>query len=170
MRVDQAKLDDYINLAGELVIARNALVHDFGQLRIEGAHRHRLKESVGDAIQRIIADIQANAMSMRMVPVMSVFQRFPRMVRDIAKAQGKQIEIQMVGEDTELDKQVAEKLADPLVHLIRNSADHGIELPEVRRAAGKSDMGLITLKAGRRRKFDHHRDHRRRPRESMSRG
>ncbi len=148
MRVDQGKLDEYINLAGELVIARNALVHDFGQLRIDGGHHHRLKEAV-ERLQRIVADIQANAMSMRMVPVMSVFQRFPRMVRDIAKAQGKHIEIQMFGEDTELDKQVAEKLGDPLVHLIRNSADHGIELPEVRRAAGKSDVGLITLKASR---------------------
>ena len=148
MRVDQGKLDDYINLAGELVIARNALVHDFGQLRIDGGHHHRLKESV-ERLQRIVADVQANAMSMRMVPVMSVFQRFPRMVRDLAKAQGKQIEIQLFGEETELDKQVAEKLGDPLVHLIRNSADHGIELPEARRAAGKSESGLITLKAGR---------------------
>jgi two-component system chemotaxis sensor kinase CheA len=148
MRVDQSKLDDYINLAGELVIARNALVHDFGQLRIDGGHHHRLKESV-ERVQRIVADIQANAMSMRMVPVMSVFQRFPRMVRDLAKAQGKHIEIQMFGEETELDKQVAEKLGDPLVHLIRNSADHGVELPEVRQAAGKSETGLITLKASR---------------------
>jgi two-component system chemotaxis sensor kinase CheA len=148
MRVDQTKLDDYINLAGELVIARNALVHDFGQIRIDAGHHHRLKESV-QRVQRIVADIQANAMAMRMVPVMSVFQRFPRLVRDLAKAQGKQIEIQMFGEDTELDKQVAEKLGDPLVHLIRNSADHGIELPEARRTAGKSESGLITLKAGR---------------------
>ncbi len=148
MRVDQVKLDDYINLAGELVIARNALLHDFGQIRIDGANYHRLKESV-ERVQRIVADIQANAMSMRMVPVMSVFQRFPRMVRDLAKAQGKQIEIQMFGEDTELDKQVAEKLGDPLVHLIRNSADHGIELPDQRRSAGKSECGLISLRAGR---------------------
>ncbi|MEI8371708.1 MAG: Hpt domain-containing protein [Planctomycetota bacterium] len=148
MRVDQGKLDDYINLAGELVIARNALVHDFGKLRIDGAHHNRLKESV-ERIQRITADIQANAMTMRMVPVMTVFQRFPRMIRDIAKALGKQIEIQTFGEDTELDKQVAEKLGDPLVHLIRNSADHGIESPEARLAAGKNALGLITLKAGR---------------------
>jgi two-component system chemotaxis sensor kinase CheA len=148
MRVDQAKLDDYINLAGELVIARNALVHDFGRIGIDGGHHHRLKESV-ERVRRIVADIQANAMSMRMVPVMTVFQRFPRMVRDLAKSQGKQIEIQMVGEDTELDKQVAEKLGDPLVHLIRNSADHGIESPDQRRAAGKSESGLITLQAGR---------------------
>jgi two-component system chemotaxis sensor kinase CheA len=124
------------------------LVHDFGQFRIDEGHDHRLKESV-ERVQRIVADIQANAMSMRMVPAMSVFQRFPRMVRDIAKAQGKRIEIQVFGEETELDKQVAEKLGDPLVHLIRNSADHGIELPEVRRVAGKSESGLITLKAGR---------------------
>jgi two-component system chemotaxis sensor kinase CheA len=148
MRVDQGKLDDYINLAGELVIARNALVHEFRQSRFDGAHHHGLKESV-ERVQRIVADIQANAMSMRMVPVMTVFQRFPRMVRDIAKTQDKQIEVQIFGEDTELDKQVAEKLGDPLVHLIRNSADHGIELPGARRAAGKSESGLITLRAGR---------------------
>lgn len=148
MRVDQGKLDEYIALAGELVIARNALVHEFGQCRIDATHHHGLKESV-ERVQRIVADIQVNAMSMRMIPAMSVFQRFPRMVRDLAKAQGKQIEIRLFGEETELDKQVAEKLGDPLVHLIRNSADHGIELPEDRLAAGKREVGTITLKAGR---------------------
>ncbi len=148
IRVDQRKLDDYINLAGELVIARNALAHEFRQAGLNPAQHRRLKESI-ERVDRIVADIQANAMSMRMVPVATLFQRFPRMLRDIARSLDKQIELRTVGEDTELDKQVAERLADPLVHLVRNAADHGIETPEVRRAAGKPETGTITLRAAR---------------------
>ncbi len=148
IRVDQRKLDEYINLAGELVIARNALAHEFRQAGLNPAHHRRLKESI-DRVDRIVADIQANAMLMRMVPVATLFQRFPRMVRDIARSLDKQIELHTVGEETELDKQLAERLADPLVHLVRNAADHGIEPPHVRRAAGKPETGSITLCAGR---------------------
>lgn len=148
IRVDQRKLDDYINLAGELVIARNALAHEFRQAGLNPAQQRRLKESI-ERIDRIVADIQANAMSMRMVPVATLFQRFPRMLRDIARSLQKQIELQTLGEDTELDKQMAERLADPLMHLVRNAADHGIETPEVRRAAGKPEVGTITLRAAR---------------------
>jgi len=149
MRVDQEKLDDYINLAGELVIARNTLAHAFRQFQNdqEGNLRH-LKAAI-EGVHRISSTIQDNAMAMRMVPVKNVFQRFPRVVRDIAKAKGKKIDLQIFGEETEIDKQVAEALGDPLVHLIRNSADHGVETPEQRKAAGKSETGLITLKAGR---------------------
>jgi len=148
LRVDQRKLDEYVNLAGELVIARNALAHEFRQAGLNPTQHRRLKESI-DRVDRIVADIQANAMSMRMVPVATLFQRFPRMVRDIARSLEKQIELRTVGEETEVDKQVAERLADPLVHLVRNAADHGIEPPHVRRAAGKPETGVITLRAGR---------------------
>jgi two-component system chemotaxis sensor kinase CheA len=148
IRVDQRKLDEYINLAGELVIARNALAHEFRQAGLNPTQHRRLKESI-DRVYRIVGDIQANAMLMRMVPVATLFQRFPRMVRDIARSLDKQLELRTVGEETELDKQVAERLADPLVHLVRNAADHGIEPPDVRRAAGKSETGTITLRAGR---------------------
>lgn len=148
LRVDQRKLDEYINLAGELVIARNALAHEFRQAGLTPTQHRRLKESI-DRVDRIVADIQANAMSMRMVPVATLFQRFPRMVRDIARSQQKQIELRTLGEETEVDKQVAERLGDPLVHLVRNAADHGIEPPQVRRSAGKPETGCITLRAAR---------------------
>jgi len=148
MRVDQRKLDDYINLAGELVIARNGLLHAYQQAIVGSLELRRMKDAI-QSITRITTDIQDNAMAMRMVPVKTVFQRFPRMARDIAKAHNKKTGFQIFGEETELDKQVAEALGDPLVHLIRNSADHGIETPEVRRAAGKSETGTLTLKAGR---------------------
>ncbi len=148
MRVDQRKLDDYLNLAGELVIARNSLVHAFRQFQLDRSNAAGVKDAV-EKVCRIIGDLQENAMGMRMVPVGTVFQRVPRLVRDVAKTLGKQIELALFGEETELDKQVAEGLSDPLVHLIRNAADHGIESPDVRRAAGKPASGSITLRAGR---------------------
>ncbi len=148
MRVDQLKLDEYINFAGELVIARNGLLHAFGNLHLDGSDLREMKEAI-EGVNRITADIQDNSMAMRMIPVKSVFQRFPRMIRDLAKAQGKKIELQIYGEETELDKQVAESLGDPLVHLIRNSADHGVEMPDVRQEVGKRETGLVVLKAGR---------------------
>ena len=149
MRVDQSKLDDYLNLAGELLVARNELVHVLGVAQRNKATDLRQLKDVVDNVARVARDIQDNAMSMRMVPVRNVFQRFPRMIRDIAKSQGKQISLQLFGEDTELDKQVAEALGDPLVHLVRNAADHGIESPADRTAAGKNETGIITLRAGR---------------------
>lgn len=149
MRVDQGKLDSYVNLAGELVVARNALIHVAAMVaKCHPSEGRQLKEAV-DNVARVTRDIQDNAMSMRMVPVRNVFQRFPRMIRDIAKSQGKQVGLQLFGEDTELDKQVAEALGDPLVHLIRNAADHGIETPADRVAAGKSEVGAVTLRASR---------------------
>ncbi len=148
MRVDQLKLDEYINYAGELVIARNGLLHAFGNLHLDGTDLRAMKDAI-EGVNRITTDIQDNAMAMRMIPVKSVFQRFPRMIRDLAKAQGKKIELQILGEETELDKQVAESLGDPLVHLIRNSADHGVETPEQRRKSGKGETGLVILKAAR---------------------
>ncbi|MBP3956724.1 chemotaxis protein CheA [Gemmata sp. G18] len=148
MRVDQRKLDEYVNLAGELVIARNSLVHAHRLFQTDRSTTRGLKDAV-DKVCRIIGDVQSNAMGMRMVPVGTVFQRFPRLVRDVAKTLGKQIELELHGEDTELDKQVAEALSDPLVHLVRNAADHGIESPQARREADKREVGVIALRAGR---------------------
>jgi two-component system chemotaxis sensor kinase CheA len=148
MRVDQRKLDEYINLAGELVIARNSLVHAHRLFQADRSAARGLKDAI-DKVGRIVGDVQNNAMGMRMVPVGTVFQRFPRLVRDVAKTLGKQIELELYGEETELDKQVAEALSDPLVHLVRNAADHGVEGPDARRAAGKREGGTISLRAGR---------------------
>ena len=148
MRVDQRKLDEYVNLAGELVIARNTLVHALKQSARAGVTDRGMKDAV-EKVCRIIGDVQNNAMGMRMIPVGTIFQRFPRLVRDVAKTLGKQIDLELRGEETELDKQVAEALSDPLVHLVRNAADHGVETPEIRRSAGKRDTGVITLSAGR---------------------
>ncbi len=148
MRVDQAKLDRCLNLAGELVIARNGLLHALRELQTGGGQIRQLKEVV-DRVNRITADIQDNAMSMRMVPLQTVFQRFPRLVRDLSRTLDKEIQLQMTGGEAEVDKQVAEALGDPLVHLVRNAADHGLEPPEERRRVGKSERGTLHLRAGR---------------------
>ncbi|HEY1190389.1 MAG TPA: chemotaxis protein CheA, partial [Gemmata sp.] len=134
--------------AGELVIARNSLSHAFRRCPTDWAGARGLKEAVAK-VDRIVGDLQNNAMGMRMVPVGTVFQRLPRLIRDVARTLGKRIELQTFGEETELDKQVAEALSDPLVHLVRNSADHGIEPAEARLAAGKAEAGTVTLRAGR---------------------
>ena len=98
-------------------------------------------------LDQVSKEIQASVLGIRMVPVKTIFTKFPRMLRDLAKASGKKIELQMVGEDTEIDKSLIEELGDPLIHLIRNSADHGIELPEVRLKAGKPETGTVILRA-----------------------
>jgi len=152
IRVSQAKLDTFMNVVGELIMSKTMVNHVVEQF--EG-------NNFGDAVTALVAElhrastsldqvskeIQASVMSIRMVPVKSVFSKFPRMLRDLAKGSGKKIELQMVGEETEIDKSLIEELGDPLIHLIRNSADHGIELPEVRKAAGKSETGLVVLRA-----------------------
>ena len=135
--------------AGELLVARNAFPILAKRLALEhglSAMGKELKDA-GDHISRIADDLQAAVMSIRMMPIRTVFQRFPRMVRDICRAQGKEAELLLEGEDTELDKTVIEQIADPLVHLVRNAADHGIESPEVRAQAGKPRAGKVTLKA-----------------------
>ena len=148
IRVDQEKLDRLIRSAGELLVARNAFPILAKKLALDGL-RPISKEvkDAGDQISRIAEDLQAAVMSIRMMPIRTVFQRFPRMVRDICRAQGKEAELLLEGEDTELDKTVIEQIADPLVHLVRNAADHGIESPEIREKAGKPRVGKVTLKA-----------------------
>jgi len=149
IRVDQEKLDRLIRSAGELLVARNAFPVLAKKLALDHGLRPISKEvkDAGDQISRIAEDLQAAVMSIRMMPIRTVFQRFPRMVRDICRAQGKEAELVLEGEDTELDKTVIEQIADPLVHLVRNAADHGIEAPEIREKAGKPRVGKVTLKA-----------------------
>ena len=149
IRVDQEKLDRLIRSAGELLVARNAFPVLAKRLAVEHGLTVMSKEvkDAGDHISHIAEDLQAAVMSIRMMPIRTIFQRFPRMVRDICRKQGKEAELLLEGEDTELDRTVIEQIADPLVHLVRNAADHGIESPEARAQAGKPRAGKVTLKA-----------------------
>ena len=150
IRVEVSKLDDLINLVGELVLERNRLVQlsrDFSQERFT---REAFSSALGQSTVRlsfITEELQVRSLNARMVPIDVVFRKFPRMVRDVSKNLGKEVELVIRGEDTELDKTVVEQIGDPLVHLIRNSLDHGIERPEVREKNGKQRQGRIRLEA-----------------------
>ena len=141
VRVATDRLDNLINLVGELVISRTQV------LEIGQTINHNEAKSTFEQLDRITTDLQYAAMKLRMVPVKQVFDRFPRMVRDLAQASNKSIQLEIYGEDTELDRSLVNQIADPLVHLIRNSIDHGIETKEVREALGKPAQGLIRLEA-----------------------
>lgn len=144
IRVSVDKVDALINLVGELVITQAMLKQISGG--IDPAHAEQLFAGL-DLLERNTRDLQEAVIGVRMLPVDAVFRRFPRLVRDLSTRLGKQVRLRTVGESTELDKGLIEKIADPLVHLVRNSIDHGLELPEVRRAAGKDETGTITLAA-----------------------
>jgi two-component system, chemotaxis family, sensor kinase CheA len=144
IRVDTEKLDRLINLVGELVITQS-MITDLGE-RFTMAQLPLLQERVMQ-LERNTRELQERVMSIRMLPIGTAFQRFPRLVRDLASKSGKQIQLVLVGEETELDKTVIEAIGDPLTHLVRNSADHGLEMPEDRKAAGKSEQGTIRLNA-----------------------
>lgn len=141
VRVDTARLDDIMNLVGELVLVRNRL----------GMLKQTVQEApVVDAISNlelVTSDLQASVMKTRMQPIKKVFNRFPRVVRDLARKLEKDIDLQLIGEETDLDKNLVEALVDPMIHLVRNSIDHGIELPEERYKNGKPRQGTITLSA-----------------------
>lgn len=141
VRVDTSKIDDIVNLVGELVLNRNRLK----QVAIELDSQDLLRGI--SALDYITTELQSSVMKTRMQPVKKVFQRFPRMVRDIARGLDKQVSMVMVGEDTELDKNLVDALADPMIHMIRNSVDHGVEMPDVRTQKGKPSQGTIELKA-----------------------
>ncbi|RLS28782.1 MAG: chemotaxis protein CheA [Planctomycetota bacterium] len=143
VRVDTLKLDGLIDLVGELVIAQSMVVQNPVLAAIADAH---LSRSLGQ-LRTITSDLQKTAMALRMVPVRATFQKMSRLVRDLAVQQGKEIQLVLEGEETELDRGLVEELGDPLVHMIRNSADHGIEPPDVRAAAGKPRQGTIRLRA-----------------------
>lgn len=144
IRVSVEKVDQLINLVGELVITQAMLLQTAVQM--EDRAPERLLNGLAQ-LERNTRDLQESVMSIRMLPISFVFSRFPRVVRDLSGKLGKQVELKTTGETTELDKSLIERIADPLTHLIRNSLDHGIELPEARVAAGKNPVGTITLKA-----------------------
>lgn len=151
IRVDHERLDHLMNLIGELIINRNR--YTLIARSLEGGDNINISEvaqSLSEttyAMARISDDLQDTIMKVRMVPVSSVFSRFPRLVRDLSRKSGKEVDLIMEGEETELDKSVVEVIGDPLVHLIRNSVDHGIEPEDVRIAAGKPVKGKVTLRA-----------------------
>jgi len=141
VRVDTSRLDDIMNLVGELVLARNRL----NTLK-ESFEDERVHKAISN-LDVVTGDLQTAVMKTRMQPVKKVFGRFPRVVRDLARSLKKEVSLEMVGEETDLDKNLVEALADPLVHLVRNSVDHGIEVPDIREAAGKPREGNVILAA-----------------------
>ncbi|MEA1990102.1 MAG: chemotaxis protein CheA [Pseudomonadota bacterium] len=142
VRVDTKRLDEIMNLVGELVLVRNRLL----TLRGPDQNVEDISNAVGN-LDHVTTDLQASVMKTRMQPVKKVFGRFPRVVRDLARKLGKEIDLELQGEETDLDKNLVEALADPLVHLVRNSVDHGVEMPDVRVAAGKPKNGTVVLAA-----------------------
>jgi two-component system chemotaxis sensor kinase CheA len=134
---------------GELLVARNALPVLAKRLDEEKSAAAKDLKEASDRISHISADLQDTVMSVRMMPIRTVFQRFPRMIRDLARAENKLVQLIISGEETELDKTVLEQLGDPLIHLVRNAIDHGVEPPDDRRAAGKPDLGTIGLRVSR---------------------
>ncbi len=147
IRVSVEKVDQLINLVGELVITQSMLaLTEQSPLNDGSAEAERLLERL-QQLERNTRELQETVMSIRMLPVSAVFNRFPRLVRDLAGKLDKHIELRTFGESTELDRGVIEKITDPLTHLIRNSVDHGIELPDERVAAGKPAKGVLTLSA-----------------------
>jgi two-component system, chemotaxis family, sensor kinase CheA len=149
LRVETGRIDTVMNLIGELIIGKSMLhraINEFDQRFPKDSLRNRL----GDVLafqSRVLGELQKSVMKIRMVPVEQLFRRLPRIVRDVAKARKKEIAIEMAGQNTDLDKSVLDALAEPMAHLVRNSADHGIETPEERLANGKSARGTIRLDA-----------------------
>ncbi|WP_336146028.1 chemotaxis protein CheA [Marinobacter salarius] len=141
VRVDTKRLDDIMNMVGELVLVRNRLQRLGAQS--EDEHMHKAVSN----LDVVTTDLQSAVMATRMQPIKKVFGRFPRVVRDLARSLKKEINLEMHGEETDLDKNLVEALSDPLVHLVRNSVDHGIEAPDVREKAGKPRQGRVTLSA-----------------------
>ncbi|PHS57370.1 MAG: chemotaxis protein CheA [Sulfurimonas sp.] len=149
IRVDVKRLDHLMNLIGELVLAKNRLIkiNDDVEERYEGEEFLEELNQVVSIVSLVTTDLQIAVMKTRMLPIGKVFNKFPRMIRDLTRELNKKIELDISGEETELDKSIVEEVGDPLVHIIRNSCDHGIEIPEIRIAAGKSETGTIRLKA-----------------------
>ncbi len=149
VRVDVKRLDHLMNLIGELVLGKNRLIKIYGDVeeRYDGERFLEELNQVVASISSVTTDVQLAVMKTRMQPVGKVFNKFPRMVRDLSRELGKNIELVITGEETELDKSIVEEIGDPLVHIIRNSCDHGIEKPEDRIAAGKPEGGTVNLKA-----------------------
>ena len=149
IRVEVKRLDHLMNLIGELVLGKNRLlkIYDDVEERYEGEKFLEELNQVVSAVSLVTTDLQIAVMKTRMLPVSKVFNKFPRLVRDLSRELNKEIELITTGEETELDKSIVEEIGDPLVHMIRNSCDHGIESPEERRAKGKPEKGTVHLKA-----------------------
>jgi two-component system chemotaxis sensor kinase CheA len=150
MRVDVHKLDELINLIGELVLERNRLVQVSRDLTAGRLDAEKLEDALTQTTARLTfltEELHVAGLKTRMVPIDTVFRKFPRIVRDLARSLQKEVELVVSGQDTELDKTMVELIGDPLVHLVRNSLDHGLEKPEVRTAAGKSPNGTLRLEA-----------------------
>ncbi len=149
IRVEVKRLDHLMNLIGELVLGKNRLlkIYDDVEERYEGEQFLEELNQVVSSVSMVTTDLQIAVMKTRMLPVSKVFNKFPRLVRDLSRELGKDIELVMSGEETELDKSIVEEIGDPIVHMIRNSCDHGIESKEERVAAGKDPKGTVNLKA-----------------------
>ena len=141
VRVDTKRLDDIMNMVGELVLVRNRLV------TLEQSFGNEEMSKAVSSLDVVTADLQMSVMKTRMQPIKKVFGRFPRVVRDLSRSMKKEVKLELIGEDTDLDKNLVEALADPLVHLVRNSVDHGIEMPDVRVESGKQPQGTVVLAA-----------------------
>jgi two-component system chemotaxis sensor kinase CheA len=149
LKVDQVKIDRLMNLIGEMVVSKNALPYLAQRAEVQFGVRELSREIKAQyaVINRIADEMQDAIMQVRMMSVSFVFQRFPRMVRDISRKLGKDVQLVLEGEETQADKNIIESLADPLMHIVRNSLDHGVEIPEVRRAQGKPATATITMRA-----------------------
>jgi two-component system chemotaxis sensor kinase CheA len=149
LKVDQVKIDRLMNLIGEMVVAKNAIPYIANRAETVYGMRDLSREIKTQyaVINRISEEMQDAIMQIRMMPVSFVMQRFPRLVRDTSRKLGKEVNLVLEGEETSADKNIIEALGDPLVHIVRNSLDHGLEMPDVRRAAGKSSMGTLKISA-----------------------
>lgn len=149
LKVDQDKIDRLMNLIGEMVVAKNALPYLAARAETVFGVRDLSREIKAQyaVINRVAEEMQDTIMQVRMLPVSFIFQRFPRMVRDISRKLGKEVDLVLEGETTEADKNIIEALSDPLIHIVRNSLDHGLEQPDVRIAAGKSGTGKLLIRA-----------------------
>lgn len=143
IKVDTRKLDNMVDMVGELVITQAMLAQDMSAFVAQDKSLYTNLSQLG----RITSEIQRTSMSLRMMPIKQTFQKMIRLVRDLSKKSGKLVHLEMIGEDTEIDRNMVDEIYDPLVHMVRNAVDHGIELPETRRAMGKPETGTVTLKA-----------------------
>lgn len=147
VRVDTSRLDDIMNMVGELVLVRNRLTVLSTAGESSAVDRMEEIQKAVSNLDVVTGDLQISVMKTRMQPIKKVFGRFPRVVRDLARSLKKDVVLEMSGEDTDLDKNLVEALADPLVHLVRNAVDHGVEMPDDREANGKPRRGVVQLAA-----------------------
>ena len=149
LRVSETKIESLVNLAGELVVAKNALTHSARRVEqdLGGSDVARSIQRDLDAIERLVTELHGTILQLRMVPVAQLFRSFPRLIRDIARQLDKNVTLVTRGETTEADKTIVDRLFEPMVHLVRNALDHGVENPDRRRAAGKSEAATISITA-----------------------